>query len=157
TLGPYRIAFAGVTPSFGKPHNEMHFPRAALDQPVRGAEPALASILEAYAKQLVERMPGDDPLVHRVRDALARCVGEGQVSIERIAKRLALSERTLRRQLLARQTSYKLLIDEVRCEFACKLLTEQEAVHVVAERVGFRSTSAFQKAFARWTRVTPSE
>ena len=30
-------------------------------------------------------------------------------------------------------------------------------VREVAEQVGFRTTAAFQQAFARWTRLSPSD
>ena len=156
-LAPYRAAFAGVTPAFDQPHNEMLFPRRALDQPVRGAEPALARILEEHAKLLVQRVPREDPLIRRIRAALAQDIEHGHLHLGQLTKRLGLSERTLRRRLLARDTSYQALIDELRRELACKLLAEDHPVQTIAERTGFQSTSAFQKAFTRWTHQTPSQ
>lgn len=156
-LAAYRRAFNGVLPTFDQPYNELHFPRTSLDQPIRGAEPALAHILAEHAQHLAAHVPSDDPLISRVRAALTRGVQHGRINFTQITTSLAVSERTLRRQLLERQTSYQALVDEVRCEFACKLLMEDVAVQDVADRIGFRSTSAFQKAFARWMNVSPSE
>jgi AraC-like DNA-binding protein len=156
-LDAYREAFSGVTPRFGRPYNEMWFPRAALELPVQGADPELSAILEGHAELLTELVPREDPFIERVRAALVAALERGRIDIEGVARAVAISERSLRRQLCARQTTYRQLVDEARRELACKLLVEREPVQAVADRVGFRSVSAFQKAFQRWMKVSPSE
>ena len=62
------------------------------------------------------------------------------------------SSSTLRRRLKEAGTTHQKLLDEVRCELACKTLrTPGMSVGEAAFLVGFSDSSAFHKAFRRWT------
>jgi AraC-like DNA-binding protein len=83
----------------------------------------------------------------------------GVLSADRIvvAGTLRMSARNLRRRLEAENTSYKQLLDEVRCELARRYLSqEQRGVEEVAFALGFSDGSAFHKAFRRWTGESPT-
>lgn len=152
----YYAAF-GVEPRFGHAHSELVLPRAALDLPVRGAEPQLADILGSYAAQLAKQAQPQDVFVQRVRSALARELSTGTTELASVARKLGSSERTLRRQLQARGTSFKQLLDEVRHDHACRELSVGAPVSEIAERLGFHGSRALHKAFVRWTGQTPSQ
>jgi AraC-like DNA-binding protein len=73
-----------------------------------------------------------------------------------IAAELHLTERTLRRQLQAAQTSFTAIHDRVRSESARKLLGEGRlSIAQVGAAVGFRDAREFRRAFKRWTGVAP--
>ena len=75
-----------------------------------------------------------------------------------VAGALRMSARNLRRLLEAENTSYKYILDEVRCELARRYLTqEQRGVEEVAFALGFSDGSAFHKAFRRWTSESPTD
>ena len=68
-----------------------------------------------------------------------------------------MSTRSLRRQLRAEETSYRQILDDVRCELAQRYLAEeQRPVEEVAFALGFSDGSAFHKAFRRWTGESPT-
>lgn len=80
------------------------------------------------------------------------------VTLESIAKRQQLSERTLQLRLMKAETSYSELLKKVRLELACELLCD--AKHSIAEishQLGFCESSVFCRAFKTWTGVTPSK
>ncbi|MGO4222924.1 AraC family transcriptional regulator [Lysobacter sp. TAF61] len=75
-----------------------------------------------------------------------------------IAAALHLTERTLRRQLQAAQTSFSELHDRVRSESARALLGDQKlSIANVGAAVGFKDAREFRRAFKRWTGVAPRE
>lgn len=82
--------------------------------------------------------------------------GEGMPSIEAVARRLAMSERTLRRRLAAEGTGFQDVVDRFRESRARELLVySREPVEQIADRLGYRESSSFIHAFKRWTGVTP--
>ena len=79
-------------------------------------------------------------------------------SLEVVAERLGMSARTLQRKLHASGTSHQELLDEMRRDLAVRYLREPGmAVCEVAYLLGFSESSAFHRAFKRWTGTTPSE
>ncbi len=69
---------------------------------------------------------------------------------------LGVSPRTLRRRLQNEGTSFQTLLDDVRFSLAKGHLYRGEiAVAELAFVLGFSDTSAFYRAFKRWTGTTP--
>ena len=74
-----------------------------------------------------------------------------------VARRLALSERTLHRRLSDRGVSYKSLVETTRRHLGENLLRDgRYTVSEVAFLTGFSEQSAFNRAFKRWTGQTPT-
>ncbi|SCU75789.1 hypothetical protein CNECB9_2540022 [Cupriavidus necator] len=62
----------------------------------------------------------------------------------------------MQRRLQAEGLSYQHLKDDLRRDIAIDLLSNASSpVAEVAARVGFRETSAFHRAFKKWTGVSP--
>ena len=82
----------------------------------------------------------------------------GHPTIDRAAQRLGTPVRTLQRRLHHAGLSYSELLDEVRCDAACRLLTNPRArVADIARALGFSDPSNFSRAFVRWTGISPRE
>ncbi|EIM30173.1 helix-turn-helix domain-containing protein [Microvirga lotononidis] len=78
-------------------------------------------------------------------------------SAAKVASRYAVSRRTLSRHLTAEGTSFRQLSNEVRCEIACMLLANSDfPVSQIAGILNYAETSAFTRAFHRWTGQSPS-
>ncbi len=79
-------------------------------------------------------------------------------SLESAAETLGMSGRTLRRRLSDEGSSYQALLNEVRTQLAKELLhTGEKNITEIAFLLGFGDTSAFTKAFKKWTKMSPSE
>lgn len=129
-----------------------------MDDPLPKADPGLAGLLDQQVRDLVARLPESDDLVHRVRAAIGALLPKGDAGIAAIAAELGTSERSLRRHLKEAGTTHRTLLDEVRSEVARGLLGEgRRSASEVAFMVGFSDASAFNKAFRRWTGMSPSE
>ena len=81
--------------------------------------------------------------------------GDGPM-IERVARRLDVSARTLQRRLREGGTSYTKLVDEVRFKCARRLLgAPRTSITDVAAAVGYADPSSFSRSFARWSGMQP--
>ncbi|HPW69453.1 MAG: helix-turn-helix transcriptional regulator [Desulfomonilia bacterium] len=69
-----------------------------------------------------------------------------------VARRLAMSPRTMRRRLQERGTTYQHILDEVRIELAKEYLGSTAlSVDQIAGPIGFTEAATFRKAFKKWT------
>jgi AraC-like DNA-binding protein len=80
----------------------------------------------------------------------------GGAKLQRTARQLGVSGRSLQRRLADMGTSYSELVAEVRLDTACQLLAESdERVCDIAARLGFSSASSFNRAFMRLMKIRP--
>lgn len=80
----------------------------------------------------------------------------GYPSINRTARLLNVSTRTLQRQLNETGACYGELVDNCRCTVACRLLKDsQKQIYDIAAALGYKDASSFSRAFRRWTATAP--
>lgn len=145
------IVFAATT-------NEVVFDSVYLHLPIVKADPSLCALLDRHANELLARYPREDSLVERIRTLMKDELNGGDASLEVVAERLGMSARTLQRKLNASGTSHQEILDEMGRDLAVRYLREPAmAVCEVAYLLGFSESSAFHRAFKRWTGTTPSE
>ncbi len=152
-------ALFGCAVRFGASDDAMVLGREDLALPLPKADPQLGAYLRTLANEALEKRAGAEtsPL-HRVREVLAEELQKGLPSIGRVARRVATSERTLRRRLEANGGSFRALLDETRAELARSYVSDVRLpLSEVAFLLGFSERSAFNRAFKRWTDATPSE
>jgi AraC-like DNA-binding protein len=90
----------------------------------------------------------------RILDALP----SGSPTEEAIARTLAMSQRTLQRRLAREGTSFGGVLDTTRRDLAFHhLANPARQVSEIAYLLGFAEAASFNRAFRRWTGVTPSE
>lgn len=81
----------------------------------------------------------------------------GELGIDVIAGKMALSRQTLYRKLKAEGVTFETILDELRCRMALHYLDGQKvSVNETAYLVGFSDPSAFSRAFKRWTGASPT-
>jgi AraC-like DNA-binding protein len=78
------------------------------------------------------------------------------VTVDDVAKRLAVSAQHLRRLLRDEGTSFREIKEEIlRDEAIASLVRGGETVEELSDRLGFSEPSAFRRAFRRWTGNPP--
>lgn len=148
--------FFGFVPEFRCERDVVILSAADLDVPLEGADESLSTILERQAGHVVSMFPRADTFSSRVNRELASELGRGAVSLARVATRLGVTPRTLRRRLREEGTSPQQLLDSLRHKLALEYLVEQgRSVSEVALLLGFGDASALSKAFRRWTGKSP--
>ena len=142
---------------FGAPRNEVHFEAKLLGMPLLGANPSLQKMLDQYVDDILARFPHASAFATQVRRTVALGLQRAEVSVEATARALGVSVRTLQRRLQQEQTSHREVLDSARHALACRYLHERDlSVDQVAYLLGFSESSAFHRAFRRWTRSTPA-
>ncbi|WP_020417361.1 AraC family transcriptional regulator [Amycolatopsis sp. ATCC 39116] len=93
---------------------------------------------------------------HRVRAVLVELLPAGNHTAAGVAKRLALSTRTLQRRLAEEHTSFQAVLDETRHALARHYLEQQEiSVTEIALLLGYDESRSFYRAFRAWSGTTP--
>jgi AraC-like DNA-binding protein len=157
---PARVAehrrFFACPIRFEKPDIGLLIARPDLDRPMQGADPALTALLARQLDKLLEALPADASVSSRARALVAEDLPSGNASVERVARQLAMSMRTLSRRLDAEGTSFREVLDSVREELAFARLRDPSVeIGEIAFLLGYSESSAFHRWFRRRTGRTP--
>jgi AraC-like DNA-binding protein len=140
---------------FGQPQTALVYPRAVLDSPLVDADVGLAKVLERLASDALQKLGRSTSLPERVREIVRQDLTSGKLTADSLARRLGMSSRTLHRRLVAQNSSYRAILDDVRREIALRCLRDpQLSIREVGYLLGFTTGPAFHRAFRRWTGTT---
>jgi len=157
SIGEHERIFACPV-RFGADTCQMVIAREVWDSPRTGTDPTLFSVLDTHAKMLIDQLPADTSIVARVRDAIAIELRGGDPGLESVARRLAMSPRTLQRRLGEHGVLFNDVLDSMRLGAAKSYLAHRDVAGTeVAYLLGFAEQSSFNRAFKRWTGQTPTE
>lgn len=93
----------------------------------------------------------------RVKTLAADLVLTGPLTVERIAAHLGASPRSLQRHLSEQGVSLRELVEECRIGVAKVLLSKTDlAVHEIAQRTGYATSSGLARAFVRSAGCSPT-
>ncbi len=127
-----------------------------LSTPLDKANPRLHQVLEAHLSEL-QRTFSDD-FAAKVSYLIKQALLTGDCSVERVSSFLAMNKRTLQRKLSALDTSYKVLLDEVRFEIARNYLKESNGpLSLLADMLCYSELSVFSNAFRHRYGVSPRQ
>jgi len=143
---------------FGAAACRLIVARNVWDTPRSGSNPALFSVLDEHARMLLAKRPVSDDMASRVRDAIETELRGGNPELESIARKLAMSGRTLQRRLKDDGLVFNELLDAARFQAAKGYLAQRDVAGAeVAYLLGFAEASSFNHAFKRWSGQTPTE
>jgi AraC-like DNA-binding protein len=151
-------AFFRCPVEFDAPHHEFELPISVYRNKFENANTALSAFFVKHAEELLRQHGTDDTLQARVRQEIADQLPNGELALARVAKRLGMSERSLRRHLTDESTSFSQLASEVRYERARALLgSPRLSLGEIAFLLGFSDVSAFSRAFKSWSGLAPGQ
>jgi AraC-like DNA-binding protein len=152
----YERTFPGATLRFGMPQYGFEFAASVLDTPLRSADANLHDLMRRHAERMLQELPQALPITRRVKGLIAEELAGGHPGCAHIATRLQVSPRTLERRLELEGTTFTRLLEEVREGLALRYVGGQDLpLCEVAMLLGFSQTTAFHRAFRRWTGQTP--
>jgi AraC-like DNA-binding protein len=147
----------GCPVRFGAPANAVEFANADITAPIPTANPLAA---EGLFRLLDERLVQAErsSFAARVREMLPAMIDQGGALRDAVARRMAISERTLQRRLADEGTDFSTLVDEVRRTIAQQYLgSDRISVKNLSYKLGFSDPSAFHRACLRWFGKAPGE
>jgi len=128
----------------------------ALERPFVTHNADLLEMLLPSLETALEQTSAKRSIADDVRTVLSRGMRGERPSVEKIAKEMRMSPRTLQRHLGTLGTSYQGLLDDVRRDTSRRLLAETDLdAGEVAFLLGFEELNSFSRAFHGWEGVTP--
>ncbi len=113
-------------------------------------------ILSEHADALLRNLEQSKTTRGKVESLLMPILHTGDVGMDLIASKMALSRQTLFRKLKAEGTTFEKVLDELRHKLALHYLSGKKAsVNETAYLVGFSDPAVFSRAFKRWTGQSP--
>lgn len=157
---PYADEYLRVLPRvdrFANPFTEVEFDAAVLDRAQPVNSPQVHQAIEMCADQAVAMaLPARSHSV-RVISELGKSLPD-RPDMADMARRLGMSDRSLRRRLAEERTSYPELVERALASTAERLVGGTNlSIKTVAYQMGFSSSAAFHRAFRRWTALSPLE
>tara|TARA_R110002110_G_C13470525_1_gene721027 strand:+ start:145116 stop:146141 length:1026 start_codon:yes stop_codon:yes gene_type:complete len=149
-------AFFGVPVKFGKPFNKLFFDRSYLKVNCFTSNALLYEVVTSALKTYFLPVTGHASFIDRVAREIISCAEGEPDSAERIAERLAMSPRTLRRHLSEEGYSFQAAKNLAREKHAKYFLSHTSlSLSEIAFKLGYSELSAFSRAFRGWTDLTP--
>jgi len=143
---------------FGQETNELILSRKMLDIPVRSADPRL---LKVYMRKVVrmQRQRNTNQATHqRVFIYISSHLDRQIPNMNDVANHFNMSLSTLKKRLQIEGYNYTKICDLVRKNQAIKLVASQTMqLKEIGLVLGFANPSAFNRAFKRWTDITPAD
>ena len=117
----------GAPVRLGQPRTAVVLERRQLALPAVGADSGLFDLLEQVCEERVSALADMRDLRARAENVIIELLPYSSLSLDRVARRLGTSRRSLGRRLAEEGTSFKALVDELRCELARRYL--EQGVH----------------------------
>jgi len=141
---------------FGADADEMDFPLSIRDTPIVSADPYLNNILIKYCEEALALRSNRCSLEASVGNAIALLLPHGRACMRDVARKLAMSQRTLARRLASEGLTFAGVLDSLRCDLAKRHLADRDlSISKIAWLLGYSDVSAFSHAHKRWTGKTP--
>lgn len=154
-----RYADAFTCPTyFAQEKNELILVEGALSARSLHSNPTLHELLISQCDDALAQVSQADSHKNKVLKVLGTMLHGKTPSIEEVALQLGLPTWTLRRKLKDEDTSYQTLVDDMRKDVALSYMKNTElSFGEISYLLGFSTPGAFQRAFKRWSGITPGE
>jgi len=142
---------------FGQKDNSFTIGMSVVNTPILLANPGLLEYFEKYAQDFLAEMDRNDEHTRAVTKIILSKLDDEALSINKVAKEMAVSVRTLQKRLEEEGVAFSDLHKDIRRMLAQKYLRENYTVEQITYLLGFSEPSVFRKAFKKWSGVTPRE
>lgn len=143
---------------FNQPTNSIKTTRSALDTKVCSPDPYIYRYLLKKIEEIAEHLQVNAPLSNRVFNYVIKQLPEGVPSVSQAARKFNMSPSTLKKHLNQEDANFTEICDTVRKNIAIKMISvQQKPLKEIGNHLGFSNSSTFNRAFKRWTSMSPTE
>lgn len=149
--------FLGCECVFESPATELHYPVAILALAPQLANRLTRKMLQETCDRLIGKTKTSSGIAGEVYQLMMLTPSQFP-TMEQIAKQMRFTTRTLRRKLVAEDTDYVTILDDIRSSLAIEYLQSTKmSTEDIAAKIGFSDSTNFRRAFKRWTGKTPRQ
>jgi AraC-like DNA-binding protein len=150
--------YFGAPVMFSQPANRILMATADIERRTQVENRSLTLVLERHVADLLTERQSALSLSTRVRRLITLYLGRERITVERFAKDLGLSARTLQRGLAGEGTSLRILLRDYRQSMAELRIGVGATSNVqIADALGYADGTVFWRAFKGWTGISPRE
>ena len=143
---------------FDQKDNKIFFHKKYLDTPLIHANPGLLKSFEHLAKNVQKELNRHDTFSAQVEKVIMKALFTGRADVNRVSQTLGITTRSLQKRLKNEGTKYQELLEKVKKERAEYFLEQTDMSMInITFLLGYSEQSAFNRAFKKWTGLTPSE
>ncbi len=138
------------------PLAKLVFAAADIQRPFLTENHKMWQFFEPSLRQRLADLDRTAGIVERVRSTLLESLPAGEVSMQAVSRKLAVSTRTLQRKLQEEGTSFQQTLDNLRDSLAHHYLRNTEMSSAeISFLLGFEDANSFTRAFQGWAGKTP--
>ena len=153
-LTAYKLFFQAPL-RFNEEKSMIVFNKGWLEHQIPSADPFLQRHLQEEAEKILLAQDGN--FIDLLQELLQQCLSKQHCCAEQVATQLGIHERTLHRRLKLYGTSFRSELEQSRFTISRQLLTEtNEPLLNIALSLGYSHTSAFSRAFKKWSGTSPT-
>jgi AraC-like DNA-binding protein len=143
---------------FSAGRNALIFKSSSASLPSQFRCQSTFQLLTQICKQELDKILGSQNTWRKTEELVMTSLQGEPPQIEKIANKMGMASWTLRRKLNEENTSFSEIVDKVRRELGESYVSDTLLNFTeISFLLGFSSPSAFQRAFKRWTKVSPGE
>ena len=143
---------------FGQQENEVIVKPAVLEIPIRSANPKMLNMLMRKFERIEKQVSIQAPFSQLIFSYLAEHKPEEMPTAAQAAQDFHISLSTLKNYLKQEDLNYSAICDSVRKRIAIKMVLDANTqIKEIYAHLNFSSSSAFNRAFKRWTNMTPTD
>ena len=143
---------------FGCENNYIDLSTQVMDLPVYASDPMVKSLLEDAVKKLMNttvKLSTADKISDILESSLRQNI---HFNLSDVALKMGISASTLKRKLKEEGLNYSELDKRVKLKLSEKLIYEGKlTIDQIAERLQYKDSSSFHRAFKNWTGTTPGK
>ena len=154
---PWAEAYTGLAREirFGATELRILLPEGYLQTACLAADMDAERLALRDCENQLQRLSRGGSLSQRIKQHLLACESV-YPTLAQVAEREHMAPRTLIRHLADEDQRYQDLLDEVRSDLACWLLSRTDmSIESVAEKLGYQDPTNFSRTFRRWLGVPP--
>lgn len=142
---------------FGYSSTKIFLNSDFLNKALPTADSDTKKTTENICQEMLSRIDNQTGITREIYEYIIKKKGS-YPSLSEVANNLSISPRTLRRELQKSNTTYQKMLDNIRLNTAKELLlnTSKKTCEIAFE-LGFKDTSNFNRAFKKWTGLTPGQ
>ena len=143
---------------FNAPADLIVFAEADLALPMVHRNAQLLAVLVPGLELAIAQDDQAQTLTDDVRKTLSESIYGDRPAVEKVAKSLGMSARTMQRRLEGLGTTYQEVLDDVRRRLAKRLLSNTDlGTGEIAFLLGFEEVNSFSRRFHAWEGTTPAK